>query len=209
MMQPDAGRDNSTPRQLLPDFYKQYGLDNDGGQNSPYVRIEFSKHFALYFPNFDARRKAVFKHDVHHIATGYRSTFKGETEIGAWEIASGCRRYWVAFVLDMSALMVGLLFNPVGVYKAFVRGRRTLNLYRDDLADEVIMDMPVSMIRDRLLLNKFPGNSWGNVADMILFLLLILFGLLYSILSMLLLPFIIVYSVYVLFNQKTRSSLSD
>ena len=73
---------SQTPRQLLPLFYKQYNLSNDGGQASFYVKIEFTKKIFIYFPNFEARRKAVFKHDIHHIATGYTSTFTGETEIG-------------------------------------------------------------------------------------------------------------------------------
>jgi hypothetical protein len=202
-------RDSQTPRQLLPGFYKQYNLEDDGGQNSPYVRIEFTKNFALYFPNFAARRKAVFKHDVHHIATGYASTYKGETEIGAWEIASGCRQYWVAFVLDMSAFMTGLLFNPLGVYRAFVKGRRTRNLYTNNFTDEQIMDMPLSSIRESLKLNNYPENNMGNLFDLLLFLMLVLFGIVYSVLSILLLPFVLIYSLYIIVGHKAKSSLSE
>src|SRR5258706_10445391 len=125
-----AENTNQTPRDLLPGFYRQYGLEDDGGHSSSHVKIEFTGKISLYFPNFNARRKAVFKHDVHHIATGYTSKFKGETEIGAWEIASGCRHYWVAFLLDLHAMVIGILFNPAGVYRAFLKGRRTHNLYR-------------------------------------------------------------------------------
>src|SRR5689334_23331167 len=112
-----------TPRKLLPAFYKQYNLGNDGGQSSSYVKIEFTNKIFLYFPNSDVRRKAVLKHDVHHIVTGYTSTFKGETEIGTWEIASGCRHYWIAFALDLHAMTAGALFNLPGIYRAFVKGR--------------------------------------------------------------------------------------
>ena len=198
-----------TPRQLLPGFYKKYNLEADGGQNSAYVRVELTKNIILYFPNFDARRKAVFKHDVHHIVTGFTSTYKGETVIGAWEIASGCRHYWVAFVLDMSAVMTGLLFNPLGVYKAFVKGRRTRNLYADHWTDEQIIDMPVASIKKNLLLDKYPENNLGNLIDLLLFGLLILFGLLYSVLSLLLLPFVLFYTVYILLVKKGQSSVVD
>src|SRR5258706_1316388 len=201
MMYSLSESESLTPRQLVPGFYKQYNLNDDGGQSSPYVRVEVTKKILLYIPNFDARRKAVFKHDVHHIVTGYTSTFKGETEIGAWEIASGCRHYWVAFVLDMSGMMTGLLFNPVGVYKAFVKGRRTKNLYSDHFTDEQIMDMPGSFIKEKLLLNNYPENKMGNLVDLALFVLVILFGLVYSVLSLLLLPLVLLYTLYVIIRK--------
>jgi hypothetical protein len=196
-----------TPRELLPGFYKQYHLNDDGGQSSHYVKIEFTKKIALYFPNSDARRKAVFKHDVHHIVTNYPSTFKGETEISAWEIASGCRHYWVAWVLDTHAAIIGLLFNPAGVYAAFVKGRRTKNLYSDIFTDEQLMDMPVSQIKENMLLNSYPENTKGSFIDFLLFLLFLFVGAIYSVLSLALLPFVLIYSVYINMSNTKRSAV--
>jgi hypothetical protein len=107
--------DDKTPAELLPAFYREYNLGMDGGATSSSVRIEITKNFALYIPNFTARRKAVLKHDIHHLVTGYPSTFTGETEISAWEIGSGCKKYWAAWVLDMSGMMMGIPFNFWGV----------------------------------------------------------------------------------------------
>jgi hypothetical protein len=204
MMYPAAQIETHTPRELLPEFYKQYELGEDGGQSSPYVRIGLTKKLVLYCPNFDIRREAVFKHDVHHIVTGYTSTLKGETEIGAWEIASGCRRYWIAFVLDMSAVMMGTLFNPIGVYKAFVKGRRTRNLYTDTYTDEQLMDMPVRDIKRSLLLDNYPEKNTGNLADLFLFIFLLLFGTIYSIFSLVLLPFLLVYTLIVVIKNRKK-----
>jgi hypothetical protein len=194
--------EQQTPRDLLPGFYRQYGLGDDGGQSSSYVKIEFTKSFSLYFPNFDARRKAVFKHDVHHIVTGYTSTFKGETEISAWEIASGCRHYWVAWVLDLHAMVIGILFNPAGVYKAFIKGRHTYNLYRDDFADEKLMDMSLHEIKEHLLLDNYYGKKNGTAIDFLLFLLTIVAGAVYSILSLVLLPFVLLYTLFIISWKK-------
>ena len=191
-----------TPRQLLPGFYKQYRLGNDGGQSSPYVKIEFSKRIFVYFPNFDARRKAVFKHDVHHIATGYTSTFKGETEISAWELGSGCRHYWVAFLLDLYGMTMGMLFNPGAVYRAFVKGRRTKNLYGDAFTDAQLMDIPLADIKEHLLLTGYPEKKRGNFVDFVLFLLLLLVGALYAVLSVVLLPLVLLYTVYIIIRNK-------
>ncbi|MEO5564589.1 MAG: hypothetical protein ABIR18_14175 [Chitinophagaceae bacterium] len=200
-MQDDLAN-NKTPRQLLPAFYQQYNLDDDGGQSSSYVRIEFTEKFFLYFPNFDTRRKAVFKHDVHHIATGYTSTFKGETEISAWELASGCKRYWAAYALDLHAVMIGMLFNPAGVYKAFIKGRNTRNLYADIFTDEQLIDMPLHEIKDSLRLNDYSGKEKGSFIDWILFVLMLLLGVIYSISSLVLLPFVLVYTAFILIKNR-------
>ena len=197
-----AESETKTPRELLPAFYEQYHLNSDGGQSSPYVKIEFANRFFLYFPNSDTRRKAVFKHDVHHIATGYTSTFKGETEIGAWEIGSGCKHYWIAFILDLHAMIIGVLFNPAGVYRAFIKGRQTKNLYTDVFTDKELMDMPLSAIKEKLLLNNYSKKKKGSFIDVLLFLLLVLFGVIYSVLSLVLLPFVLIYTIYIITKNK-------
>ena len=200
-MRISAENDMQTPRDLLPAFYRQYQLGDDGGQSSAYVRIELTKKISLYFPNFDARRKAIFKHDVHHMVTGYTSTFKGETEIGAWEIGSGCRHYWAAFILDIAAITPGMLINATGVYKAFVRGRRTKNLYADLIPDEQVMDMPLAQIKKRLLLDYDASKTNGNLLDVLFFVLLLIAGVVYSVLSILVTPFILIYTAYILLKR--------
>jgi hypothetical protein len=127
---------------------------------------------------------------------------KGETEIGAWEIGSGCRQYWAAWVLDASGFMTGILFNLWGVLKAFARGRRTRNLYFDKIADEKALDMKQSEIQKLLFLDKYPKNTLPTFLDLIMFAVYALAGLIHSILSILLLPFILVYTVYVKMQPK-------
>ena len=190
--------EDKTLKALLPGFYKEYNLGDEGGKNSSSVRVELTKKIIIYIPNFEARRRAVIKHDIHHIVTGYRSTFKGETEIGAWEIGSGCRGYWAAWVLNASGVMTGIVFNLWGVLKAFARGRRTKNLYYDNISTEEALNMKVSELEKRLFLKKYPKNTRPSFVDFILFAVFAFFGLIYSILSILLLPFILIYTLYIL-----------
>jgi hypothetical protein len=88
--------------------------------------------------------RAAKLHDLHHVATGYQTTWTGEAEIGAWEIASGCGRFVWAWLLNVGALAVGLVIAPRAVYRAFIRGRHTTNLYhlesdfRDDLLQQSV-----------------------------------------------------------------------
>ena len=198
MSDPLNSQDDKTPFELLPVFYKQYNLEYDGGQSLPYVRIELLKKIIVYIPNFKVRKKAIFKHDVHHLATGYQSNFRGETEIGSWEIGSGIKKYWIAFMLDIQAVMIGILFNPAGVFKAFVRGRRTKNLYTDQYPDTDILHMKMGEIRKMLKLD-IPEHKAG-IRDLLVFILLLITGLIYSVISIIFLPFVIIYSIYIFFR---------
>ena len=187
----------STPREILSKFYAENNLGDDGGLNSSSVKIELAKNFNFYFPNFNARRKAVLKHDIHHLITGYTTTFADECEISAWEIGSGCKKYWTAFLIDTSALMIGTPFHFWGVLKAFSRGRKTKNLYHNILSNDEAMDMEISKIQKLFNLDKHPKNCKPSFMDVMMLALFSIFGLAYSILSILILPFIIFYSIYV------------
>jgi hypothetical protein len=92
-------------------------------------------------------------HDLHHIATEYPTTWKGEAEIGAWELASGCAYYFWAWVLNGAAALVGLLLWPRATVLAFRRGRRCTNLYHIEpgFSDRLLLET-VRSLRGRLKL---------------------------------------------------------
>jgi hypothetical protein len=106
----------------------------------------------IAFPNTDGRRQAVRFHDLHHVLTEYPTTWRGEFEIAAWEIAGGIRRYWVAWLLDLLGFACGLVVFPRAVYRAFVRGRHSTNLY-GDAWDESLLGRQVGEVRRRLKLD--------------------------------------------------------
>lgn len=186
-----------TPRELLQQFYIDNNLGLDGGQKSSSVKIELTSNFNFYFPNFDARRDAVIKHDIHHLLTGYDTSIIGESEISTWEIASGCKKYWAAFLIDTSGVMIGLPFNFLRVLRAFARGRRTKNLYHDIFSNETALDMKIFELCEILSLNHNPKNTTPNLTDVILFTLFIIYGAIYSMLLLIVLPFIILYSIWI------------
>ena len=191
-----------TPREVLSQFYKENNLDADGGDASASVKIELFKGICFYFPNFDQRRKAVIKHDIHHLLTGYSTVLKGETEISAWEIASGCKKYHAAFFINTSGLMMGFPLNFFGILRAFARGRKTKNLYADKITTEQAMDMPIAVLRREFLLDQYPQHTKPGFTDLILLLMFGFYGAIYSLLSLLLLPFIIIYSIYIALKNK-------
>lgn len=189
--------DDKTPREILNRFYSDNNFGADGGESKSYVKIDFTPKIHMYFPNFDARRKAVLKHDIHHILTGYETTLIGESEISAWEIGSGCKKYWAALMLDTSGLMMGILINFWRVLKAFARGRRTKNLYHELFSDEEALDMKISDLREKLDLEKYPKDTKPTLADFFLFTTFAIVGEIYSIIVLLFFPLLILYSIYI------------
>jgi len=108
-----------------------------GGYEEGWVKMRAGP-VPIWFPNTVARVKAVRFHDLHHVLTEYPTTWRGEAEIGAWEVATGCATHYQAWLLNLLAFAIGLVINPRGVYRAFMRGRRTRNLYRTTFSDELL-----------------------------------------------------------------------
>jgi hypothetical protein len=129
----------------------------DGGYANRWVRLQAGP-IPLYFPNTKQRVAAVRFHDLHHVLTGYETTWTGEAEIAAWEIASGCAHHLAAWLLNLGALGVGLFIAPRAVFRAYARGRRTRNLYRSEFGDP-LLDTEVGAMRQTLGLDDPPGRA--------------------------------------------------
>ena len=197
--------ENQTPRELLPLFYADHNLGIDGGQSSSTVKIEVFKGVYFYVPNFDERRKAVLWHDIHHMLTGYSAaTFSGECEISAWEIGSGCKKYWAAFLIDTSGIVLGCYISPRKILQAYARGRRTKNLYHDLFPVEKVLNTPVSDLRKWLLLDTHPKETRATFSDVFSLGMFMVFAVLYSIFSVVFIPFLILYNIWIfLLNRRS------
>jgi hypothetical protein len=128
------------------------GLGEDGGYGDAWVRLKLWR-IPLMFPNTEGRRRAVRYHDLHHVLTEYPTTWRGEFEIAAWEIATGIGRRWEAWLLDLLGFACGLVVYPRCVYRAFMRGRRSTNLYFEEW-DDSMLARRVGETRHRLKLDS-------------------------------------------------------
>jgi ubiquinone biosynthesis protein Coq4 len=99
----------------------------------------------------------VWIHDLHHVVTGYATDLAGESEIGAWELASNCLRFLAATVLNLFALGIGLVIAPLRVMRAWARGHHTRNLYRKD-GVEHLLPRTVAEMRAELGLDAAPSR---------------------------------------------------
>ncbi len=103
----------------------------------------------ILFPNTAQRVRSVRLHDLHHVLTGYPTSWAGEGEIGAWELATGCRDHWAAWALNFVATAIGGFVAPRRILRAFARGRRERNLYDEEFSD-ALLDESVGALRARL-----------------------------------------------------------
>ena len=134
----------------------------DGGYEERWIKVKWWR-IPIWLPNTQGRRKAVRLHDLHHVLTEYPTTWRGEAEISAWEIsAGGLHRYYAGWVLDLMNLAQGLIINPGGTYRAFMRGRQSANLFRTEFSDE-LLSQSVGEYRRRLRLHEEPvPASWRD-----------------------------------------------
>ncbi len=164
-MEPDVS--TLTVREVLNRFFEKNNLGEDGGLNKSWAWLKVGR-FYIPFPNTESRKRALVFHDIHHLVTGYASNWKGEAEIGAWEVSTGCGDFIAAWALDLWSFFLGLVFFPKATYMAFIRGRRTLNLYKHTYTKEELMEMNIPEIQRKLLLDK-PQNNPATTGEILSF----------------------------------------
>ncbi len=140
-----------TVRAAREEYFRANGF-GDGGYESRWVKLKAGP-IPLAFPNTRGRVRAVKLHDIHHVLTGYDTTWRGEAEIGAWEIASGCGRHYAAWVLNLWAMAIGLVIAPGRILRAWRRGDSAQNLYREEFGPR-LLDVEVGTLRARIRLDE-------------------------------------------------------
>jgi hypothetical protein len=141
--------DELTVRDARAAYFAASGFAADGGYGDRWVFLKAGTVTVFAFPNTAGRVRAVRFHDLHHVLTGYDTTWTGEAEIAAWELAAGCARHYAAWVLNIGAAAIGLFIAPRQVARAFARGRRSRSLYREQFSEE-LLEQRVGELRARL-----------------------------------------------------------
>ncbi|MGH1344535.1 MAG: hypothetical protein ACRBN8_23450 [Nannocystales bacterium] len=141
-------------------YFEANGFGEDGGYSKATVTVTVLG-IPVQIPNTEGRKRAVVFHDMHHLITGYATTNLGEAEIGAWELGSGCWDYRAAWLLNSGSLLLGVFTSPSRLFRAFVRGRQSANLYGRDA--DALLRRPVDEVRNELGLTKALGPA--SVSD--------------------------------------------
>jgi len=153
-----------TVREARQRFFQMNGFGLDGGYDDEWAEAEFGP-VVYRVPNIRSRARALRIHDLHHLATGYATDWRGEAEISAWELGSGWGRHPYAWIIALFGFMTGLLTQPRLTFAAFFRGRNSSNLYgRNDVVAE--LDRPLSALVKELHVpdgDSAPPPSAGDV----------------------------------------------
>ena len=139
--------DSLTVKEARARYFANNHLSTDG-YRTRWVKLKAGP-IPIYFPNSRARVRAVQLHDLHHVATEYETTWTGEAEIGAWELAAGCGKHLPAWILNGCAMVIGFVIAPRRTVRAFQRGRRSRTLYDGEFHEDYL-EMTVGKLRERL-----------------------------------------------------------
>ena len=134
-------------------YFAENGLPSDGGYSDAWVVVRVRGVPVFAFPNTEGRKRDVPFHDLHHVATGYATDLIGEAEIGAWELGSGCDESPAARFLDCQVVGFMLPRHPRRIFRAFVRGRHSRNLYGTGY-DAALLERSVADLRGQLELDR-------------------------------------------------------
>ena len=87
----------------------------------------------LPVPNFSWRRAAIQRHDLHHILNGFPFNMRGEFQVATWEFAAGRYPHAGASLLLLPLVVLGMFWSPRAIWRAFMKGRRSISLYQPEL----------------------------------------------------------------------------
>lgn len=182
-MQPRFYPDEMKIEEALQLYFTKYHFA-DGGYNDKYFKIKIGP-ILIPFPNTKSRLEAVKFHDIHHLLTEYSALWKGEVEIGAWEIASGCGKHIVAWFLNFGSFSIGVFIYPKALFKAFMMGRRVkTNLYCNYAYDKHLLSRTIGELRKELEIESVKRNNLFDYVYFIFWISLvftILFGIIFMI----------------------------
>ena len=148
-MDDELTSDNLTSKEALQEFYRTHYF-GDEAFTAKIVQVRLGP-IQFPFPNLRQRREVIHLHDLTHLLTGYETSWVGEGEIAAWELASGfTRKYWIGWVYAPMTFTIGLLIAPFKVAKAFCKGWKQPNVYKLDLPRAELDAMTIGELKARL-----------------------------------------------------------
>jgi hypothetical protein len=181
-------------------YFGVNGFGPDGGYSAAWVDFKLGP-IPMPFPNSEGRKRAVRFHDLHHALTGYATDLRGEFEISAWEVGSGCADHLIAWQLNLSGMVGGLFACGRRTWRAFVRGRQSRNLYRARY-DEALLARRVDEVRRELGLDRAPLAP-ATLGDLAVFILSLFAGLVIgSVFLVMLVPVCIITNAAALFRRR-------
>lgn len=83
----------------------------------------------ITLPNFSWRRRAIDRHDLHHVLINQPCNLKGECQVATWEFAAGAYPSIWPQLFCLPLVAAGFIISPTRTWQTFKSGRRQRSLY--------------------------------------------------------------------------------
>lgn len=191
-----------TLRSARHDFFRREGLPTDGGYSDTWFEAGFGS-IRYRIRNFPMRSDALMRHDLHHVLTGYRTDWRGEVQINAWELGAGLGKHLWGAAIMLVGFFIGVLLAPIDTFRAFSRGRHSTNLYTVELPKNAL-DLPPSALGSHL--GIAPRSVAVSKIDLIPFVFAIVGSTLFFVLALLPLIGMVGHAAWMDFNRRLSTS---
>jgi hypothetical protein len=137
-----------TVRRGLDEYLAENGFTTDGYESKWTEASLFGVGFKV--PNTKAHARAIMRHDLHHVATGYGTDIRGEAEISVWEATKGLRGVGL-YVRSIvwSIILTGWAIAPLRMLRAYRAASGRGSLFQIDDYDG-LLDMTIGDLREML-----------------------------------------------------------
>jgi ubiquinone biosynthesis protein COQ4 len=128
------------------------GRDRYLAENSLTTESYKTRRFPIYVgrrPIYVPNPGLLPWHDLHHVATGYRTGLIGEAEISAYELRAGCGSLMI-FILCVGAILMAMFVAPKRVWRAWRLAKGSRSLYHTKVDYEELLEMSVEDLRSYL-----------------------------------------------------------
>jgi len=159
-----------TVREALAEFRNRNNLDPHSSRASKW-RLKFGP-ITIRLPNFRWRQKAILKHDLHHLITGYPCSITGECQMATWEFAAGRYPHPASTAFCLPLVILGWCLAPGAIWAAFQSGRRGRSLYGAG-SDEMLLEQEFKTLKTDTL--SIRGGE-RRPAEVLGFLVLLVFS---------------------------------
>lgn len=138
--------DSQTVKEALKEFYDTHYF-GDAAFRDDWVMVQVGP-IKLPMYNSAQRKQVVHLHDLTHLVTGYDTSWAGEGEVAAHELAIGFPlKYWVGYIYSPFALIGGLMVAPKRTLRSWKKWRGKMNLYKLDLPRATLDQMTIGELK--------------------------------------------------------------
>lgn len=148
-----------TIEQSLQQFYLDNNLPKNGGENDNFFELKI-KPFTFKLPNPEFRKKIIHIHDIQHVLYDCDISWKGESFIAGWEIATGFWKIFPIGIISISAMGIGLLMYPKEVLKGYKTGINSKGIVNLKMSEKEILKFEVSELKNVIKREETREVNW-------------------------------------------------